>query len=56
MNDTSPALKSILDVVMICPLCRGLCRVGDAIPCADDSTGIGCPRPDCGGMLMEQTK
>jgi hypothetical protein len=48
-------MPSILDVVLICPQCRGLCRVMDAIPCANGGTGYGCPRPDCGGLPMQPT-
>lgn len=46
-------LHSILDAPMVCERCGKACRLGDGIPCADGSTRIGCPQPDCGGFLKE---
>lgn len=38
---------------MVCELCGTVTLLGDCIPCANDSTGFGCPLPDCGGMMHE---
>jgi hypothetical protein len=48
------ALKSINDVILYCALCRAPCAIRDAIPCANDGSGFGCPVPDCGGMLVDR--
>lgn len=47
-------MKSILDVVMRCRLCRHECRLGEAVPCANDGTGYGCPIEDCGGAMYDR--
>lgn len=44
-------MKSIMDEILHCIKCGAACRVGDSIPCADGGSGLGCPVPDCGGML-----
>lgn len=52
------ASQSILDVILFCEKCGCSCMVGDAIPCCSpdgrDGTALGCPQPDCGGMLRER--
>ena len=48
------SLQSILDVIMECSICGHVCRLYDAVPCARGGTGIGCPMPDCGGLLYEE--
>ncbi len=47
-------LRSILTVVMVCPLCGNRCLLRDAIPCANDGTGFGCPVEGCGGLLGQE--
>jgi hypothetical protein len=47
--------RSILDVIMFCERCGCSCLLRDAIPCADNSTRLGCPQPDCGGFVWEAT-
>lgn len=44
-------MQSILEVPMICEKCGHRCPLGEAVPCADNSTRFGCPQPDCGGFM-----
>lgn len=46
----------ILDTLMFCPLCKSICQLGSAIPCAGGGTRYGCPKADCGGILAEATR
>ncbi len=46
-------LRSILDVRMICDICGAPCRAGDCEPDVDGEGSLGCPVPDCGGVLHE---
>ncbi len=52
-------LTSILDVLMVCTRCKTVSRLGDCIPCmaedGSEGTGFGCPVPDCGGIVFEDT-
>jgi len=42
---------SILDAPVVCTACGYKCAVRDAEPCAGGGTGLGCPLPDCGGIM-----
>jgi hypothetical protein len=46
-------MRSILDVLMRCPICGTVTRAGDSEPDADGDGSCGCPVPDCGGILIE---
>jgi len=49
-------LSSILDAPLWCSLCRVLARAGDCIPDVDGDGSLGCPVPDCGGLMVEDPK
>jgi len=46
-------LSSILDVKMVCSTCLRTFRAGDCEPDADGDGSLGCPEPDCGGLVVE---
>lgn len=46
-------LRSVLDVPMICALCGKISRAGDCEPDVDGEGSLGCPLPDCGGIVKE---
>jgi hypothetical protein len=50
-------MTSIMDVLMKCKKCRHVCRIEDA-NCDDETEegdgNIGCPLPDCGGVMGVQ--
>jgi len=50
INDMS---VHIGDVLLRCPLCGCVARVYDCEPDCDGEGSLGCPTPDCGGV-MEQ--
>jgi hypothetical protein len=47
------ALRRILDVELKCPCCGKVARVGDCEPDCDGEGSLGCPEPDCGGVMRE---
>jgi hypothetical protein len=47
-------LRSILDVPMKCELCGAVTRAGDCEPDVDGDGSLGCPLPDCGGIVREE--
>lgn len=49
-------LRSITDVLMRCPLCGKIQRVGDSEPDVDGDGSSGCNVADCGGVLIEMGK
>lgn len=46
-------LGSILDVPMVCSICGSTCTVSECEPDADGEGSLGCPAPDCGGLMVE---
>ena len=56
MDKLYPHLNSILDVLKVCTRCKTVSRVGDCEPCigpdGTEGTGLGCPVPDCGGIMV----
>lgn len=48
-------MKSILDVEMKCGACGFLCTVGESEPDCDGEGSLGCPTPDCGGIMEMAT-
>lgn len=46
-------LTHIGDVQLKCELCGAVNRVSDCEPDADGEGSLGCPLPDCGGIMKE---
>lgn len=46
-------LKSILDVILICVQCGTKSRIADCEGDVDGDGSLGCPVPDCGGIMVE---
>lgn len=46
-------LGSILDAQLRCPLCGTVSKVGECEPDVDGDGSLGCPLPDCGGVMQE---
>lgn len=46
-------MNSILDEILVCEICASTCRVGDCEPDVDGEGSLGCPVPDCGGIMRE---
>lgn len=53
MSEPEQKLGSILDVLMICPLCDAISTVGTCEPDVDGDGSLGCPQADCGGVVHE---
>lgn len=53
MDGGTMMLRSILDVPMTCELCGTVTRAGDCEPDVDGDGSLGCPLPDCGGIVHE---
>jgi hypothetical protein len=45
------SLLSILDVLLRCPECGTVSRLGDCEPDVDGDGSPGCPVEDCGGVM-----
>lgn len=56
MSEPTQKLRSILDVKMVFSNCLQTFRLGDC-NCDDETEegdgAIGCPVPDCGGVMVE---
>ena len=46
-------MTSILDVLMVCPLCGWRGKLGAAAPAVNSDGEYGCPVVDCGGIVKE---
>lgn len=46
-------MSSILDAPLRCSKCGKVARAGDCEPDVDGDGGLGCPVPDCGGVMGE---
>ena len=44
-------IDSIFDALMECPRCGQRFAVGDCEPDVDGDGSLGCPEPDCGGVM-----
>ena len=49
-------LTSILDAKFVCCDCLKIHRVGECEPDVDGDGSLGCPEPDCGGLMVELPK
>jgi hypothetical protein len=49
-------LTRIEDVKMVCSMCLKTLRLGDCEPDVDGDGAIGCPEPDCGGLMAAVPK
>lgn len=47
-------MKNILDAELICEMCKTVSRVSDCEPDVDGDGSLGCPLPDCGGVMRER--
>jgi hypothetical protein len=50
---TDRPLRSILDVKMVCDTCLKTFRAGECEPDVDGDGLLGCPEPDCDGLMVE---
>ena len=48
-------VRRIMDVPMKCDLCGAVTRAGDCEPDVDGDGSLGCPLPDCGGIVKSAT-
>jgi hypothetical protein len=46
-------LQSILDVQMRCSRCGCIVTIAECEPDCDGDGSLGCPVPDCGGVMQE---
>ena len=46
-------MQLITDVMMVCTLCGEKVTVGACEPDVDGDGSLGCPQPDCGGLMTE---
>jgi hypothetical protein len=46
-------VNSILDAKLVCDTCLKISTVGECEPDVDGDGSLGCPQPDCDGLMVQ---